>query len=232
MPADRGGHRDHLLVVDLELGAERPEERRRLGALRLGRLGRRVPDGHPLAEAGRGVRHAADDLVVAEDPGQRRRGRPGEDAQDELAAAEVRADLAPDPAEHLGLDPEQDDVGALDGLDVARDGPDPVLALEVLAALGARMAGDDLPGLDELAAEQAGDHRLGHDAGADGRDRGLREGGHRPEYSARRAIRRSAAVSRPVRPSRVAEQEEPAGRRDLDRLEAGAASAASSSSGS
>ena len=38
-------------------------------------------------------------------------------------------------------------------------------------------------GLDQLAAEQPGDHRLGHDAGADGRDRGLRQGGHRAEYS-------------------------------------------------
>ena len=86
-------------------------------------------------------------------------------------------------AEHLGLDPEQDDVGAVDGLDVGGDGPDAVLALEVLAALLARMAGDDLAGLDQLAAEHAGDHRLGHDAGADGRDRGLRQGGHRAEYS-------------------------------------------------
>ncbi len=65
--ADRGRHRDHLLVVDLELGAERAEQGRRLGPLRLGRLGRRVPDGHALAEPGRRVRHAADDLVVAED---------------------------------------------------------------------------------------------------------------------------------------------------------------------
>ena len=104
---------------------------------------------------------------------------PGEDAQHELAATQVRADLAPDLGQHLGLDPEQDDVGALDGLDVRGDRADAVLALEVLAPLLARVAGDDLAGLDELAAEQAGDHRLGHDAGADGRDRGLRQGGHR-----------------------------------------------------
>ena len=55
-------------------------------------------------------------------------------------------------------------------------------------------------GLDQLAAEQAGDHRLGHDAGADGRDRGLRQGGHRAEYS--RASRRSGAEPGGLRPRR------------------------------
>ena len=68
-------HRDHLLVVDLELVAEGSEQRGSLRALRLGRLGRGVPDGHPLAEAGRGVGHAPDDLVMAEVPGQGRSGR-------------------------------------------------------------------------------------------------------------------------------------------------------------
>ena len=122
---------------------------------------------------------------MAEDPGERGRRGAGEHAEDELAAAQVRADLTPDLDQHLGLDAEQDDVGALDRLDIARDGADAVLALKVLAALGPRMAGDDLLRLDELTAQQAGDHRLGHDAGADGRDRGLRKGGHRPEYRTR-----------------------------------------------
>ena len=116
---------------------------------------------------------------MAEEAGQGRGRRPGEDAQDELAAPQLRADLAADLGQHLGLDPEQDHVGALDRLGVRGDRPDAVLALEVLAPLRARMAGDDLAWLDELAPEQAGDHRLGHDAGADGRDRALGEGGHR-----------------------------------------------------
>ena len=46
----------------------------------------------------------------------------------------------------------------------------------------AGVARDDLGRLDERAPEQAGDHRLGHDAGADGRDRAVREGGHVAEY--------------------------------------------------
>ena len=76
---------------------------------------------------------------------------PGQDAQDELAAAQVRPDLAADPLEHLGLDAEQDDVGVGDGLDVAGDGPDAVLALEGLAPLRPRMAGHDLAGLRRAA---------------------------------------------------------------------------------
>ena len=81
---------------------------------------------------------------MAEDADEGRRGRAGQDAQDELAAMQVRTDLAPDPAEHLGLDPQQDDVGAVDGLDVRGDRPDAVLALEVLATLLAGVAGDHL----------------------------------------------------------------------------------------
>ena len=113
---------------------------------------------------------------MAEKAGQSCRRGAGEDAQDELAATQVRTDLAPDPAEHLGLDPEQDDVGRLDRLDVRGDRPDRVVALQRLAPLGSRMAGDDLRRLDEPAAQQPGDHRFGHDAGADRRDRGLRQG--------------------------------------------------------
>ena len=127
-----------------------------------------------------------------------------------------------------GLIAEQDHVRALDRLDVRGDGPDAVLALEVLAALGARMARDDLVGLDELAAEQAGDHRLGHDAGADGRDRGLRQGGHRAEYS-RGGFAARPASSRPSRPrsGRSGRSSSPARRRSRR-----VASASSSSAGS
>ena len=102
----RGGHRHHLLVVDLDLVAERSEQRGGLGALLGRRLRRGVPHGHPAAEAGRRVGHAPDDLVVAEDAGQGRGRRAGQHAQDELAARQVRADLAADLGQHLGLDPE------------------------------------------------------------------------------------------------------------------------------
>jgi hypothetical protein len=76
----------------------------------------------------------------------------------------VRPDLAGDLAEHLGLDREQHDVGAVDRLDVAGDDPDPVLAGEMVAPLRTRVAGDDPRRVDKLAAEEPGDHRLGHDA--------------------------------------------------------------------
>jgi hypothetical protein len=144
-----------------------------------GRLGRRVPDRYALAEPGCGVRHAPHDLIVAEDPGQGHGRRAGEHAQDKLPMAETRPDLPSHLREHLGLDPEQDHVGTVDGFHVRGDGADAVLPLELLAPLGARVAGDDLAGLDEVAAEDAGDHRLGHHAGSDRRDRGLAQGGHR-----------------------------------------------------
>ncbi len=120
---------------------------------------------------------------MPQDPDERSGRRPGEHAQDELAAMQVRTDLAPDLAEHLGLDPEEDDVRALDGIDVGRGRPDAVFAFELFPSLLPRMGGDDLARIDQLAAEQPGDHRLRHHAGADGRDHGFRQGGHRAEYS-------------------------------------------------
>ena len=178
MPGHGRRHRHEPLVVDLELGPEGAQDRARLGALLGGRLGRRVPDRHPAAEPGRRVRHAPHDPAMAEEPLERGGRGAGDDRQDELLVAEVGLELAPDPGEHLGLDREQDDIGPGDRLDVAGDGPDPVRPAELLAPLATGVAGDDLPGRDELAAEQAGDHRLGHHAGADRRDRPLREGGH------------------------------------------------------
>ena len=181
--ADRGGHSDHLLVIDFELDAEGAEQRGGLGALIVGRLGRGVPDGHALSEPRRGVWHATDHLVVAQDAGQGRGRGTGKHAQDELACPEVRADLATDLVQHLWLDPEQDHVRVPDRLEVRCDGPDPVLALKGLAPFGPRMAGDDLARGDQLATQQAGDHRLGHDAGADRNDCGLGKGGHGGEYT-------------------------------------------------
>ena len=52
-------------------------------------------------------------------------------------------------------------------------GPDAVVAGQRVAPLRPRMAGDDLVRADQLAAEQAGDHGLRHDAGADRGDRAL-----------------------------------------------------------
>ncbi len=174
-PGDRGRHGHEPLVVDLDLVAERRQEHAGLLALGLGGLGGREPDGHALAELGRRVGHAPDDLAVPEVAHQRPGGRAGEDADDELPRPQPAPDLAPDSTEHLGLDPEQDDVRALDRGGVRIDRPDPVRSFECLAPVAARVAGDDLAGGDEVAPEQAGDDRLGHDAGADGCDRGARE---------------------------------------------------------
>ena len=100
------------------------------------------------------------------------------------------------------------------------DGPDAVLAGEVVAALRPRVAGDDLARLHELAAQDARDHGLGHHAGADRRDRGLRQGGHRAEYS--RGVRGDLRARRarwPTGRSGDAGQEESPGARDHGRFE-------------
>ena len=125
---------------------------------------------------------------MAERSDERRRRRSREDAQQQLAAAQRRPDLATDLAEHLRLDPEEDDVGSLDRLLVVADDADAVLGPEMVTPLGARMAGDDLIGRDELAPEQAGDHRLRHHSGADRGDRSVAEWGHRAEYCTRNPV--------------------------------------------
>jgi len=101
------------------------------------------------------------------------------------AAVEVLAQLGPDPAEHLGLDREEDDVRTVDRLEIAGHGPDAVLALELLAAFEAGMAGRDLVRADELPAQEAGDHRLGHHPGADRGDPAIGQGRHRPSIENR-----------------------------------------------
>ena len=102
-PGDRGRHRDELLVVDLDLRAERAEQRAGLLALR-----RRTVSGvayqtvMPAPELGGRVGHAPDDLVVAEGADEGPRRRAGEDADDELARLEPSANLAPDAARASG----------------------------------------------------------------------------------------------------------------------------------
>ena len=209
---DRGRHRDHLLVVDLELVAERAEQRRRLGALRrrssrASRTRRSCPcRGGPACWAcsgrpgrGRGC-----------PSGRRSSRRPGP-IRTSWPRRRCGPISRPTLASIWGLIPSRITSAPSTASTLRGDRPDAVLALEVLAALRARMAGDDLVGLDQLAAEHAGDHRLGHDAGADGRDRGLRQGGHRAEYSrgrrggpgvARCGSSLVAGAPRPVRKNR------------------------------
>ena len=164
-------------------------------------------------------RHIAHDLVVETLEGSTYFAKQsGDHRQDKLLIAQQRPDLAPDLGQHLRLDGEQDDVGPVDGLGVARHGPDAIGAGEFVAALRSRVAGHHLLGRDQLAAQDAGDHRLGHDAGANGGDRALGEWCHAA------SIRVHAGPSRTVAhqgggPSGrgMARQEEPRRRADLGR---------------
>ena len=120
---DRGRHRDPLLVLDLQLRAERAQQGAGLVALVGGRGGRRVPDGHAVADPGRRVGHRPHDLVVAEgrDEGVGRRARraPTGPAGPARSCGPISR---PTLREHLRLDGEDDDVRAGDGLGVGRDG--------------------------------------------------------------------------------------------------------------
>ena len=158
---------------------------RGLLALLVGRAGCGIPHGDALPETGRRVRHRPNDLIVTEGGGQRLRCRPGEHREHDLAAAEPRPDLASDTDEHLWLDAEQYDMGRIHCVDVVGNDADAVLRAELIPALGARMAGDDLVGSDELTTEQTGDHRLGHHPRADGGDRAFAQRSHPPEYRTR-----------------------------------------------
>ena len=193
---DRRRHRDHPLVVHRQLGSERFQEGGRLLPLLGGDLRRRVPDRHPLAQSCRRVRHAPHDGAMPEYGRERGRGRSGDDADDELSLPEVAGKLPPDSNEHLRLNSQHDDVGLLHRLEVGRRDPDGVVAFQLRPAVPARMAGNDLGRLHLVATEQAGDHRLGHDARAYGRDRAFVEGRHGRSIADRLAPARVSAPRR------------------------------------
>ena len=197
--ADGGRHGHELLVLDLELVTQAAEERRGLRALWLADRRRGVPHGHPLAQLGRCVGHGTHERLVAEDVGERPRGGAGDDADDQLAIPEHGCELGSDPLEHLGLDAQDHDVRALDGLDVRRRGADAVARFQLRPTLGARVAGDEAGGIDLARLEQPGDHRSGHDPGAHGRDGDVVQR-HAPEYRcALRARGGPGAVAGPAR---------------------------------
>ena len=117
---------------------------------------------------------------MAEFARYRLHARAGDDRERELRGrdGERALQLAEDARHPLRLDGEDDDrghcrplsphlVGKRGGLAVRLEHADAVLRLQLFAARGARVAADDLRALDELAAEQPGDHRLGHHADAD-----------------------------------------------------------------
>src|SRR4051812_47596324 len=101
--ADGGGHGHELLVVDLKLLAERPEQDSRLVALRIRHFRSAVPDRHALTELRRSVWHTTHDLTVIERIAQGLGRGAGDDADEQLAVAQRPAQLASDTDEHLRL---------------------------------------------------------------------------------------------------------------------------------
>ena len=140
-PADRRGHGHELLVLDLDLG---PRLWSRAAAWSRWRA---VTSGvaYQTVMPGRAVRGCWACSGRPREPGWRQgaSGRARDDADDQLFGPQDLPARAHAP-QHLGLDAQHDDVGALDRLGVRLRGPDAVLPLERLPALGARVAGDDV----------------------------------------------------------------------------------------
>ena len=150
--ADGRGHGHELLVLDLELAPRLPQERARLVALLAVTSGVAYQTVMPLPSCA-GVLGMLRTIGDGEHVAQRGRGGAGEDADDQLPVAHRRRQLAADAHQHLRLDAQHDDVGA------ARRPPrcwprraDAVVALQVLAPFGTRMAGHDLLRRRPLAA--------------------------------------------------------------------------------
>ena len=74
---------------------------------------------------------------------------------------------------HLRLDSEHDQIRAVRRVGVALRRLDPEPLCELLAAVLPGVTGGNVRGRDEGLLEQPGDHRLGHDAGADKGDPGV-----------------------------------------------------------
>ena len=142
--AHGGRHRDGLLVVDLDLVAQRPQQGAGLSALVAVVSGRGVPDRHAPSEAGGRVGHAPDDLVVAQDAGQAARGGAGHDRSTSCPRRRHGRSSRPTRTSICGLMPRRITSASSAASVLLADRSDAVLALELLAAFGARMAGDHL----------------------------------------------------------------------------------------
>ena len=109
---------------------------------------------------------------------QRLRRGAGEDADHELARLEPTSNLAPDPGEHLGLDPSRTTSAPAIAAAFAVDDRMPCVRASASRRSCRGWLATICSGVDELASEQAGDDRLGHDPGANRCDRAARQGGH------------------------------------------------------
>ena len=97
----------------------------------------------------------------------------GDDRNDHLCGKQPPGELAHDALQHLRLDGEHDEISAVRRIGVALRRFDTEPLCELLAAIFPGVTGDDVRGRDEGLLEQPGDHRLGHDSGADKGDPGV-----------------------------------------------------------
>ena len=163
--ADGGGHVEELLLLDEELPAQGGDDGPRLLPLLLGNLRRRRPDGHPLADLRRRVRHGAHDAPMPQAGGNRGDGRPGHDGDDQRARLYGAAQLRQHRRQHLRLDRQHDDVRLPRRGQVVQRGPDPELAAHRVQPLPVAVARDDPVRLHVVPRQQTADHGRRHRPG-------------------------------------------------------------------
>ena len=123
-------------------------------------------DGHGLVDEGGGVRHDADDggalgEAFLEEGGGDARGA----ADDQAVGGDVRGEFVEERAHVLGLDGEDEGVGALGGLGVG-DGLDAVAGAELLGAFGAAGRDQEVGG-GPAGADHSAEQGLADLAGAE-----------------------------------------------------------------
>jgi hypothetical protein len=191
---ERGRHIDHALVLDLDLLAERAEDRLRAVALVAVDARRGAPGGDAHADLRRRVGHRAHDRRVVEALAQHGERRARDDRQHELIGAQLSAQLAEHRGEDLWLHGQHHDVHALRGLGVRGEGFHAELFRKLRAAFAAWPGDEDVRRRDEVLVEHAADHRLRHRPAADERE-ALSLEGHQ------RMIRRRSPLSNSPRVS-------------------------------
>ncbi len=167
---ERGRHVDHALLLDLDLLAERAEDRLRAVALIALDARGRAPRGDAHPDLRRRVRHRAHDRRVVEALAQHRERRAGHDGDNELIGAQLPAHLAKHRRQHLRLHGQHDDVGTLGRVGVRRECLHAELFRELRAPLAARPGDEDVRRRHQMLVEEPADHRLRHRSAADERE--------------------------------------------------------------
>lgn len=130
-------------------------------------FGRGRPDGDPLTDLSRGVGHRAHDGRVVQRLGEAADRCPGHNRDHEGFRSYRRTNLRQHFGQRLRLDREDHNIRSLGRSTIVIGGSDVPPVFELVAPLLTRGRGDDLTGGQQVAAQQARDHSIGHLSGTD-----------------------------------------------------------------